>query len=99
MILFFIINGKPSAIEQNKNEMIFHKKHAFFLSNKMKPLIGKPFIIQWKTPVWFDLVDIFKKFFLQKIELKKLSAITVSCEWFYKIITVTNQAYVRYCIL
>ena len=31
MILFFIINGEPSAIDWNKNQMIFHKKHAFFL--------------------------------------------------------------------
>ena len=32
LTLFFIINGKPSAIEWNKNQMIFHKKHAFFSS-------------------------------------------------------------------
>ena len=31
MILFFIIEGKPSAIEWNKNQIIFHKKHAFCL--------------------------------------------------------------------
>ena len=31
MTLFFIINGKPFAIEWNKNQMGFHKKHAFFL--------------------------------------------------------------------
>ena len=31
MILFFIIDGKPSAIEWNKNQMNFHKKYAFFL--------------------------------------------------------------------
>ena len=40
--IVFIINGNP-AIEWNKNQMIFHKKHAFFLSIKMKPLIEKPF--------------------------------------------------------
>ena len=44
MILFFIINGNPSTMEWNKNQMIFHKKYAFFLWIKMKPLIGKPFI-------------------------------------------------------
>ena len=30
-IVFIIINNKPSAIEWNKNQMIFHKNHAFFL--------------------------------------------------------------------
>ena len=30
MILFFIINVKPSAIEWNKNQMIFHKKNTRF---------------------------------------------------------------------
>ena len=43
MILFFIINGKPSAIKSSKNQMIFYIKHAFFLYIKMKPLIGKPY--------------------------------------------------------
>ena len=31
MILFFIISGKASAIQWNENQMIVHKKRAFFL--------------------------------------------------------------------
>ena len=31
MILFFIINGKLSAIERNEDQMIFHKKLTFFI--------------------------------------------------------------------
>ena len=35
MILFFIINGKPSAIEWNKNQLVFRKKKArVFLINQ-----------------------------------------------------------------
>ena len=31
MTLFCIINGKPSTVKWNRNQMIYHKKHAFFL--------------------------------------------------------------------
>ena len=68
MILFLIINGKPSAIEWNKNQIIFHKKIRVFLINQNKtsnwenPLFKKTF-----TPFYHSICDFSKINLTQKI--------------------------------